>query len=348
MTAGSMTLGLSMLAGTGRADELPFVHFKVLGSLSQTSHYRDFEEPFWATRLAADSGGRVTADVAPFDKAGLTASEALQMTRLGVISFLTVQVGLVAAEDPEANAADLPGVNRTLEDTKIAAAAWEPTLKRVFDERYGLDVLAIMGYPAQIISCVDKLTSLRDLAGRTVRTSTVAQTSFVEALGARGVLLPLGDTIQALASGSVDCAVTGAMTGNLMGLPKFAHYLYTAPISWGMELVLANHKTWIGLDPAMRKFLVDELQQLELETWRSSATATHDGIACDAGPVDCVAGAPGDMVLVPSSPADEAMIRALLADKLLPKWADRCGPECADDWNRLIGRRLGLTATTAR
>jgi hypothetical protein len=41
------------------------------------------------------------------------------------------------------------------------------------------------------------------------------------------------------------------------------------------------------------------------------------------------------------------MIHELLTDKILSKWADRCGPDCAADWNRLIGQRIGLTAKTA-
>ena len=347
MTAAGMILGLSMLADGCRAEDLPRVHFKVLGSLAQASHYREFEEPFWSTRLAEESGGRITAEVAAFDKVGLTASEALQLTRLGVISFLTVQTGLVAAEDPEANAADLPGVNPTVEDTRLASEAWMPIMNRVFSERYGLDVLAVLGYPAQVIVCADKLTSLRDLAGRAVRTSTVLQTNFVEAFGARGLLIPLDETGQALADRRVDCTISGATTGNLIGLPKFAHYVYTAPVSWGLSLVLVNHKTWLGLEQRVQAFATDELRELEAETWRSSAVATRDGFACDAGLVTCVAGTPGDMVLVPRSREDDAMIHELLTDKILPKWADRCGPDCAADWNRLIGQRIGLTAKTA-
>jgi TRAP-type C4-dicarboxylate transport system substrate-binding protein len=345
IAAGCGTFGLVTAAPVGCADELPVVHFKVLGSVAETSHYKQFEEPFWSRRLTEDSGGRVTAEIAPFDKAGLTASKAVQLTRLGVISFLTVQAGMIAPEDPEANAPALPGVSPTSEDTKIAAESWKPIMSRVFSERYGLDVLAQLGYPAQVMLCVEKFTKLRDLAGRTIRTSTVSQTDFVESLGARGVVLPLGETRQAVIDGSVDCSITGTVTANLIGLSQVARYIYTTPISWGLELVVVNHQTWLGLDPKVREFVTNELSELEADMWRSSATATRDGFACAAGLTSCLSGIRGDAVLVEPTPDDETLIREILVGKVLPKWADRCGPDCTADWNRLIGQRIGITAT---
>ncbi|HVJ51935.1 MAG TPA: TRAP transporter substrate-binding protein [Aliidongia sp.] len=339
--------GLIVQPARPHAEDLPFAHFKVLGSLERTSHYREIEEPFWSRRLYEDSGGRISAEIAPFDKAGVTASEAVQLTRLGVISFLTVQVGLIAAEDPEANASDLPGVSPTIEDMKGATDAWKPVLNRVFGDRYGIDVLAVMGYPAQALFCVAPLASLGDVTGRNIRTSSVQQTDFIDALGARGVLMPLGDTRQALESGTVDCAITGTLTGNLMGLQKVSRYLYDRPISWGLEVVLANGKGWLGLDAKVRSFLVHELAELEAETWKSSAAATFDGIACNAGRPACIGGTEGHMVLVPPSETDSALIHRALIDRLLPKWAERCGPECTADWNRLIGGLVGLTAKAA-
>ncbi len=328
--------------------DLPFVHLKVLGSLGQSSQYRELEEPFWTHRLSDDSSGRISADVAPFDKAGLNASEALQMARLGVITFLTVAGGLVAAEDPEASASDLPGMNLTVEETWRASEAWRPVVARVFSERYGLDVEATMSFPAQLLFCVDKIGSFRDLAGRTVRTSTVAQTYFVEALGGHAVLMPLAEAGAALASGTVGCVITSALTGNLLGLYHHAHYLYADPVNWGEEFVLGNHKAIASLEPGARAFLADELKALERNSWRMTAIAMQDGLACNIGDHSCVRGTPADMVLVPVDPGDKVLVRDLLVHEILPRWAERCGPDCAADWNRLIGGPAGIAAAPER
>lgn len=36
----------------------------------------------------------------------------------------------------------------------------------------------------------------------------------------------------------------------------------------------------------------------------------------------------------------------ILSDVVLARWAERCGEECANNWNETVGKVLGLTAST--
>ncbi|MDB5361871.1 MAG: bacterial extracellular solute-binding, 7 family protein [Rhodospirillales bacterium] len=343
--AGFGILMQAMLALSGaQAAELPVTHLTVMGSLGGTAQYRDVEEPFWTHQLAADSGGRITAEVTPFDQAGLKGVEALQMARLGVISFLTVPLSLISSEDPEANAPDLPGLNPSIETMKANLAAYRPILTELYRTRYRLEPLAMVSYPAQVLFCKERFERLSDLAGRNIRVASGAQAGLMSALGARGTVLPFAEIRTALLNNTVDCTITGTLTGNSIGLPSVTHYVHALAINWGVQIVVANRATWLGLNPEVRDFMTREMADLERSFWTRTETATIEGLACDTGHGDCPNGTKGDMVLVEAAPSDRALLDRILRTVILPKWAARCGEECAAEWNRTVGVRMGLIA----
>jgi TRAP-type C4-dicarboxylate transport system substrate-binding protein len=329
------------------AAELPATHLTVMGSLAGTAQYRNLEQPFWSHQLAADSGGRVTADVTPFDQTGLRGTEALQMARLGVISFLTIPLSLISSEDPEANAPDLPGLNPSIESIKANLAVYRPILVDIYRTRYHLEPLAMVSYPAQVVFCKDKFERLADLAGRIVRVASGAQAGLMTALGAHPVVLPFGEMKSALQDRTIDCTITGTLTGYSIGLPAVTHYVHALAINWGLQVTLANRATWLALDPAVRDFLTRELADLERRVWAETEAATAEGLACDTGHGTCADGTKSDMVLVEAAPADRTLLEQVLREVILPNWAARCGEDCAAAWNRTVGARMGLVAEVA-
>src|SRR5258707_15668703 len=102
---------LIAVACSAGGPDLPEIPLKIVGGFGGPSQYIDHEEPFWTKRLAADSGGRIPAEVSPFDGLGIYGSEMVQMMRLGGISFCTTSLSLIAPHDPEAAALDLVRVN---------------------------------------------------------------------------------------------------------------------------------------------------------------------------------------------------------------------------------------------
>ena len=50
------------------------------------------------------------------------------------------------------------------------------------------------------------------------------------------------------------------------------------------------------------------------------------------------------MVLVEPSAADLALRDKVANEVVLARWAERCGAECAENWNATVGSLLGLTA----
>ncbi|MCX8132822.1 MAG: TRAP transporter substrate-binding protein [Roseococcus sp.] len=333
---------LCLLGVPARAQET--VHLRILGGLANVSQYVRFEQPFWERRIRELSGGRLTAEIMSFDAAGLRPSEVLPLMRLGVAPFANVLLAAAAGEDPEINIADLPTLNPDIASLRQNVARVRPFVAQLLRDRYDVELLAIYTYPAQVIFCRRAFSGLSDLAGRRVRTSSVAQSEVVEALGARPVVIPFAEIVPAIRAGVVECAITGTLSGNAIGLHEVTTHVHALAISWGLSAFGASRGAWETLSEADRALLRSALADLEREIWEGAERETGEGLACNTGQSGCSSGRPGRMTLVPVSRADAALRERLLRETVLPRWIARCGPDCAQLWNDLLAPLTGVRA----
>ncbi|MGP1629590.1 MAG: ABC transporter substrate-binding protein, partial [Giesbergeria sp.] len=191
--------------------------------------------------------------------------------------------------------------------------------------------------PAQMLFCKAPMVGLGDLKGRRVRVSSAAQADFVEALGAMPVHTQFAQIVSRFESGSIDCAITGTLSGNTIGLPEFTTHLYALPLNWGMAIFGANRAAWEALPADLRDLLRRELPKLEAAVWAESVRDTAQGLACNAGKPGCVTGKPGKMSIVPATAADLLRSREIFTTAVLPRWLQRCGPMCEEVWTKTIG-----------
>jgi TRAP-type C4-dicarboxylate transport system substrate-binding protein len=320
---------------------------RVVGGLAGLNQYTRNEEPFWTRELARLSAGKFSAEIVPFDRAGVPGPEMLRLMQYGVVPFGTALLSNVSAQNPEFAAPDLAGLNPDMASLRNNLAAFRPYLEKTLRERHGIELLAIYIYPAQVLFCKNALRNLSELAGRRIRVSSATQADFVSALGATPVLLSLAQLMPGLASGNTECAITGSMSGNTLGLHEQTHYLHSMPVSWGMALFGANQAAWEALPAELRALLSREIPKLEAAIWSDSERETADGIACNRGLPSCRGGRKGNMTEVSPTPQDEALRKALFAKTVLPHWLQRCNGRCADLWNQTLGISSGIKAVTA-
>jgi len=339
-------LGLlaSIAVGAQAADAPPALHLRIVGGLGSLNQFTRHERPFWDTELARLSGGRYTAEIVPFDRAGIRSQEVLTLVQLGAVPFATLPVSGGITKEPELTAPDLAGLNPDMAALRRSVAAFRPYLEGLLRKRYGIEVLAVYAYPAQVVYCRKPFAGLKGLAGLRVRTSGPAQSDWIEALGGKPVTIGFGDILPYLARDELDCAITGTMSGNTVGLDKVTAYIHPMAISWGLSLFVANGAAWNALPADLRALLKRELPRVEREIWDESERETADGLACDTGAASCAAGRHGGMTLVASSPADERLRREIFTSTVLPRWLQRCGPQCAATWNRTLARSAGIEA----
>lgn len=323
------------------------IQMKVVGGLAGVSQYSRYEAPFWLERIPRLTEGRVRVDIAPFDRSGIRGNDILHLMRLGVVPFGTLILSVAGADEPELTAPDLAGLNPDIQHLRRNVAAFRPVFTRILRDRHNVDVLAVYTYPAQVLFCTRAFTSLADIAGRRVRAASVTQADVIEALGAIPVVIPFAEIVTAIRREAVECAITGALSGNAIGLHEVTSHVHAMALSWGISVFAAHRPSWNALPEALRRSIAGGLGELEAEIWAAAEQETREGLACNTGQEGCAAGRRGAMRVVPVTPADEEARRGLLRDTVLPRWIDRCGEECVDAWNESVAASVGFRAERA-
>ena len=320
------------------------IRMRIVGGLADVSQYLRYEEPFWREGISRATNGRIVAEIAPFDRSGIRGQEMLSLMRLGVVSFGTALLAVVSTEEPEFNAIDLPAVNPDIAALRRSVAAFRGHLTETLRDRYDVELIGVYVYPAQVVFCRRPFSSLADLSGRRIRTSSVGQSEMFAALGATPVVIPFAEIVSAIRSGVVECAVTGTLSGNDIGLHEVTTHVHSMAITWGLSIFGANLGTWNALPEWARDTIRTEVAKLEADIWDAADRETGEGLACNAGQPSCRNGRRGNMVIVPVSETDEQRRRQLLTDSILPGWVRRCGTECVDAWNKTLAPMLGISA----
>lgn len=311
------------------------IRLQIIGGLAGVTQYTKIEQPFWQSEINALSKGRISATIRPLDAGGLRNQEMLQLMRLGVVSFGTALLSVVAGDEPELGAVDLPLLNPDVATLRRTVAAFREHLRKVLRERYDIALLGVYAYPAQVLFCAKPFKGLDDLAGRKVRTSSVAQSELMAAMGAVPVILPFAEIVAALRDGVADCAITGTLSGYEIGLPRVAVSVHAFALSWGVSIFGANGIYWDGLPVDARDIIRQGVGQLEDRIWSQAEADTQRGLACNAGTETCAGKPERPMTVVPALPADGTR-RRLLADIVLPRWFERCGQDCVSAWNTYL------------
>jgi TRAP-type C4-dicarboxylate transport system substrate-binding protein len=335
-------------AASAAAVTRPSINLRIVGGLAGVNQYTRHEEPFWTRELPRLSGGRLNAEIVSFDRAGIRGQDMLRLLQLGVVPFGTALISQASGQDPLLGAPDLAGLNPDIRALRRHLAAFRPLLERSLRERHGIELLAIYVYPAQMLFCNRPLSELADVKGRRVRTSSPTQSDWVEALGGLPVTTPFADIVSNVRGGNIDCAITGSMSGNTIGLHEVTSHLHTMPINWGLSIFGANAAAWQALPVDMRALLRQELPRLEQAIWLESDQETGEGIACNIGAEACLGGRRGRMTEVRETPADGQRRRDIFERTVLARWVQRCGTSCVNAWNESIGPASGFTARTAR
>lgn len=338
-------LAFLLLSAVARAEKpaelLPETHLRIVGGLAGVSQYTDYEKPFWSERVAKLSGGRVSAEISAFDRSGIRAQDMLRLLELGVVPFGTMLIS-GANDTPELAVVDLPLVSPDFASLQRVATAYRPFLEQFLKVHHDVELLGLYTYPAQVLFCRQAFRSLGDLAGRRIRTASVAQAELVEALGAVPVVMPFAEVVSAVRHDVVDCVITGALSGNSIGLHEVTTHFHAMAVSWGVSVFAANGTRWASLPNEVKDFLRREIAVLEQEIWNDAERKVSEGVACNTGRGPCPAGKPGQMTLVPLSVEDRSRLRSLIENTVLPGWISRCGETCAEAWSATIGPLLSI------
>ncbi len=299
----------------------------------------------WTKTIPEASNGKVTAEIKGFNEMGLKGPEILRLMSQGVIEFGTATLSYFASDNPINEAIDLAGLAPDVTTAREVTKAFEPVYASFYDKGNNIRLLGISTYPAQVLFCNATINGLADIKGKKVRTSSRTVAEFVEALGGTSVTMAFGEVVPALQNKVVDCAITGSMSGYSAKWYEVSTHLVALPINWNQQIHAVNQKAWAKLDPKVQTFVQTNVTKLVDDIWEAAARQTQEGYDCNTGAEACSQPVKGKMKLVEPSDADRALIKKVLQESVLPKWAARCSAQCVSDFNDTIGKTVGLTAS---
>jgi TRAP-type C4-dicarboxylate transport system substrate-binding protein len=310
--------------------------------------YAKVDLVFYKEIIPKRSQGRVEVKASTWTEMGITGYEIVRMARQGQIDVGNAPLTYIAQDVPVLDAADLAGLNPTVEQARRALDALVPVVNKEL-ERFNVKIIGSNPYPAQIIFCRHPLKELADVKGRKVRTFGPSLNDLMAALGATPVSLAYAETYGALERGVVDCAITGSGSGNAAKWYEVTTHQYTLPLSWAVSGYFVNLAWWNRLPPDVRTFLEDAFRELTDRQWQfGGVELTQDGIDCNAGRPTCRVGTLAKdrpMIEVKPPEADKALLKKLLAEAILPAWVKRCGARCGEIYNDVVAPISGVRYT---
>ncbi|MQX41850.1 ABC transporter substrate-binding protein [Sinorhizobium meliloti] len=302
------------------------------------------ERPFFENFKAA-TGLAIEMDYKPIDTLGIKDTEELRVLKSGLFEMASLRFPQNSRDEPALLGFDLVGLNPDYATGRKVADAYLPIADARLQKQFGVKLLGVFPFGPQILFCNQPIKQLADVKGLKVRTYDQNLAKFIESVGGTPVPISFADTYQSLSLGVVDCAISGASSANSSGWPEVS----THQLSIGFQLAVNGYvislKTWEKLTPEQQAKLTEAVADLTNDIWAYSETLFADAIKCNAGKDPCTTGKKFNLVDVPVSDADRALLKEAVLKISLPSWAEVCDkadPNCVASWKASVGQVLGI------
>ncbi|MBF2713193.1 TRAP transporter substrate-binding protein [Agrobacterium vitis] len=300
--------------------------------------------PYLREQVPQRSNGRIKVQLSTHAELNLSGSEIVRLVRSGQADIGAGTLSTLSGDVPLLDGIDLAGLSPDIDAAQKIADAILPAANQELD-RFGIKLLAVYPFPAQVIYCRSPFESLADLKGRKVRTFGNSLVDLITAVGGQPISLGFPEVYSALERGVADCAVTGTGSGASARWPEVTTHISDLPLSWSLAGYMVNVAWWNGLDPQVRAFLQGTVEEMAVKQWELGKAATLDGLACNTGnAANCKLHplAKKPMTEVKASDADRAMVQDVFSKTVLPGWVGRCGTRCGDIYNKTIAPISGV------
>lgn len=294
--------------------------------------------------MPARTGGRISVTLASHAERSLGGAEIVRLVRSGQAEIGAGTLSTLSGDVPILDGVDLSGLAPKIGDARRIAEALLPIANRDL-ERFGVRLVIVYPFPAQVLFCRAPFRTLDDLRGRKIRTFGPSLVDMVAELGAQPVSIGFPEVYSALERGVVDCAITGTGSGAAARWPEVSTHISDLPLSWAVAGYMVNLSWWNRLDPAVRTYFEATFREMSDKLWELGDAGTRDGIDCNIGRregcrLNQLASRP--MTEVPGTPEEAARLRAIFQRTVLPNWVARCGARCGEVYNQVVAPISGV------
>ncbi len=352
MTAAAIAvgaIGLFALNAPQAKAEVQKYNFEIVGTWGFLENWKQFEKKFWTEQLPAASGGKLTANAKPYTELGLKGYEVMSGLKKGAYDAVHALTSYSAKASPALEGIDLAGVIQDYGVYRKAVNAYRPVIAREIAEKYNAKLINIYTLPSQQLWCnlkdkSIKNVSLKDLAGKKIRTYSRTLGDFINGLNASAVTIAFAEVVPALQKGVADCGITGTMPAYNAKWWQVVTHNIRVRVGYAATFTAINMDTWKELNGDTQKLIMSEGKKMEDAIWTFESSLDQMGMDCNAsGP--CPKGKPGGMIPIIPSAEDNAMLKDISKNVVLKRWAARCGTACVTEWNNTIGKVVGVTAS---
>ncbi|MBS7812587.1 TRAP transporter substrate-binding protein [Roseococcus pinisoli] len=294
--------------------------------------------------LRERSGGRIQVTLASHAERNLAGNEIVRLVRAGQAEIGAGTLSTLSGDVPILDGVDLSGLAPDIGLARQIADAMTPVANRDL-ERFGVRIMAMYPFPAQVLFCRQPFARLSDLRGRRIRTFGNSLVDFYTALGAQPTSIGFPEVYSALERGVVDCAITGSGSGVSARWPEVSTHISDLPVSWAVAAYIVNLNWFNRLEPPVRALIEATFREIGDRQWELGAAATRDGIDCAIGRqencrIHALATRP--MTEVVANDADKAETRRIFEQVVLPGFVRRCGARCGEIYNQTIAPISGI------
>lgn len=336
------TLGFVVAAGAASADTLKFT---VLGQpLATGLIQKNKEQPFFEN-FAKRTGLDAVADYKPLDMTGIKDTEELRILKSGLFDIVSLRMSQVSRDAPTILGLDLVGLNPTYDEGRKTMKEFMPVVDKRLQAQFNTKLLGIWPFGPQVLFCKPKIAKLSDLKGYKVRVYDQSLANFVAKVGGTPVPISFPEVHQSLARGVVDCAITGPSSANSAGWPEVTTHMLPVAFQVALNGYGINLDKWNSLSAGDQAKLSKAFDELTEEIWQYSEYLFEDAVRCTTGQKPCETVKTYNLVSVPVSDEDLALVGNAVAEVSFPAWAkicDKSNPTCSADWKKTVGKRVGV------
>lgn len=205
----------------------------------------------FADRVNEETDGLVTITLRTAGEVPYELSELLTTTgadRLQGGEFGVLQTG----ESPTIGLFGLPYLISDVDEFNLAMEALQPFLQADYD-KYGLVPLYTYAYPPQVVwGKGEAPSSIEDLSGLNIRSSTASQATFLTELGAHPTTILPGEVATALDQNLVTALVTAGINAHALGWDDSLDWGYLSTLGTFPGILIANRDEFESLPQSVQ------------------------------------------------------------------------------------------------
>jgi len=232
----------------------------------------------FAEQVSDVTEGEVQITVHSGGALGIKGPEGMAAVRDGLVPIADILMSQQVGENPALGVETLPYLAPTLPDLALLHKFYRPMIEDIAEEM-NQKLLYMTPWPGQAVYSPNKIETLADLEGLTIRVVDANGDSFFNAIGAAPLQMPWGEVVPSLAAGTIKGVTTSSSSGVDGAFWEFMDNMSTFNWQASSNIVTVNLDAWNALDAEDQKAIEAVADALEGDFWLNSAMEDASKIA---------------------------------------------------------------------